>query len=259
MFSISSVTQDCYPFSFLWRKPDSPPITCVIKVGQGRRLHPRGNRQIDGSQPQIQERSVSSFIVQCLRSAVMRFKSWGSVPGERGAVAPPRNCVFSRLFLISINGYDLEFSGSAKSCSAGQCALTPPPRGSKSTADELPALPAFMRATSPTPSLKIFHEKNFHEGGGETECGKGKAELSAVDFEGGGVALGIPAEPGFTQVLRTLGKSPADLFPINRVTTRCSKCSKPIARGEGYRHNRVGEKKVYCTDCHSKMGLPLRV
>ena len=244
------------------------PATCAInhslfsqwgRGGNSVRVETGNN----GNQPQIQERSVSSFIVQCLRSTAVCVSNSGGLHHRSGA---HRNCVFSQLLSISNTWCNLEFnfSGSAKSCSAGQCALTSPPRGSKSIADELPAAPAFMRATCPTPSLKIFPAKNFHEGAGEPECGKGKAELSAVDFEGGEVALGIPAEPAVAlgqirSVMRTLGKSPADLFPINRITAKCSKCRHLIARGEGYRHNRVGEKKVYCADCHAMMGLPLRL
>ncbi|MBI3738602.1 MAG: hypothetical protein HY258_06120 [Chloroflexi bacterium] len=69
--------------------------------------------------------------------------------------------------------------------------------------------------------------------------------------------------PGFSTshlpyVLRMMGKEPVDLFPANRITTRCSKCHEFIPRFDGYRHNKVGEKKVYCRNCQLQMGLPVR-
>ncbi len=75
--------------------------------------------------------------------------------------------------------------------------------------------------------------------------------------EGGGENLTL--EFGHLRsIMYVLHKSPADLFPANRITAKCSKCLQMISRGDGYRHNRVGEKKIYCADCHIKMGLPLR-
>jgi len=36
-----------------------------------------------------------------------------------------------------------------------------------------------------------FLDKNFHGRGGEPDCGKGKAELSAVEFEQGASSIGM--------------------------------------------------------------------
>jgi hypothetical protein len=55
-----------------------------------------------------------------------------------------------------------------------------------------------------------------------------------------------------------LGKSVESVFPANKITARCSKCGELISRFEGYRHNRIGDKKVYCEPCHQSLGLPLR-
>ncbi len=59
-------------------------------------------------------------------------------------------------------------------------------------------------------------------------------------------------------VLQSMGQTPSDLFPPNRIATKCSKCGNVISRFEGYKHIKIGEKKTYCYRCQKRMGLPVR-
>lgn len=82
--------------------------------------------------------------------------------------------------------------------------------------------------------------------------------------EGGTLAaLPIPRQAIVTAgdlvpMLEILQRSPVEIFPPNRIATRCKSCRKIIARFTGYQHYQVGERGTYCPACHQARGLPLR-
>ncbi len=57
---------------------------------------------------------------------------------------------------------------------------------------------------------------------------------------------------------RRNNKTPADVYPPNKILVRCKSCRAFIDAGEGYQHYKVGVRATFCRDCHSRKGLPLR-
>lgn len=53
-------------------------------------------------------------------------------------------------------------------------------------------------------------------------------------------------------------KTPADIYPANKIAVICHGCRARIGAGEGYKHYNVGTRGVFCSDCHQARGLPLR-
>lgn len=60
------------------------------------------------------------------------------------------------------------------------------------------------------------------------------------------------------EALRQVDKTPADIFPANKITTRCSGCRELIPAGLGYMHYPIGDRKTFCKSCHVAKGLPIR-
>ena len=63
---------------------------------------------------------------------------------------------------------------------------------------------------------------------------------------------------GVGDALNTLQRPVRDVFPANKIFTKCGCCGKGIERFKGYKHYWVGDRKTYCWNCHQAMGLPLR-
>lgn len=59
-------------------------------------------------------------------------------------------------------------------------------------------------------------------------------------------------------VLSLVKSGVGELFPANKITTRCSGCGCVISGGLGYMHYNIGRRKTYCKSCHVGQGLPVR-
>jgi hypothetical protein len=66
------------------------------------------------------------------------------------------------------------------------------------------------------------------------------------------------AQNVYGTVLARAGVSPVDLFPPNRVHAWCAGCGEGVARGTGYKHHKIGDRKVYCANCQQGRGFPQR-
>ena len=63
---------------------------------------------------------------------------------------------------------------------------------------------------------------------------------------------------GIRDALDIVQRPVSDVFPPNRIFTKCGKCHNGIPRFKGYKHYWVGDRATYCWKCHQAMGLPLR-
>lgn len=66
------------------------------------------------------------------------------------------------------------------------------------------------------------------------------------------------ASDDYNSALMIIERSPAELFPPNKVLIRCGDCRERIPAGEGYSHYNIGTRKFFCRSCHLSKGLPLR-
>ena len=63
---------------------------------------------------------------------------------------------------------------------------------------------------------------------------------------------------GIRVALDIVQRPVSDVFPPNRIFTKCGKCGDGIPRFKGYKHYWIGDRATYCWKCHQAMGLPLR-
>lgn len=68
----------------------------------------------------------------------------------------------------------------------------------------------------------------------------------------------VHREQEYLSYLALTGRQSSELFPPNRVRALCFSCGEGVARFTGYKHHKIGDRKVYCANCHSQMGFPLR-
>lgn len=166
------------------------------------------------------------------------------------------------MLLISTTEWGIDFSVHVRKFSPPDTISSPPDErafitdagGSGQVGSRLPD-------SSPRSSSRVAPD----EGRDTARAGEGKSTASlsldrsasgdSVRKSGGAVDH---AERFLQPVLRMMGKEPVDLFPANKITTKCSKCGEIIPRFQGYRHIKVGDKKTYCRACQSAMGLPVR-
>lgn len=57
---------------------------------------------------------------------------------------------------------------------------------------------------------------------------------------------------------RLNNKTPADVYPANKIAVKCKECRSLIGAGDGYKHYNVGIRGTFCRGCHLQKGLPLR-
>lgn len=58
--------------------------------------------------------------------------------------------------------------------------------------------------------------------------------------------------------IRKNNKTPADIYPANKITLKCGGCGISVGAGQGYMHYNIGVRKTFCISCHASKGLPLR-
>lgn len=159
------------------------------------------------------------------------------------------------MFLISISGCILEFKIYGEASKPGQPAGNTRPEPSK----QLPGAQcsdgrrwrslsgALSGALSPAPrKCRPSGRALPGKAAGEEGVGRWRSDLASDAFE------------NLVPVLRSIGRDPAALFPPNKITARCSGCGEVIRRFEGYRHNKIGDRRIYCRKCQLARGLPVR-
>ncbi len=63
----------------------------------------------------------------------------------------------------------------------------------------------------------------------------------------------------YTAVLGSLGMDAADVFPANKIATRCHDCAAIVSRDTGYKHHNIGKHYTLCARCQAARGYPVRV
>lgn len=53
-------------------------------------------------------------------------------------------------------------------------------------------------------------------------------------------------------------KTPAEVYPANKISIKCHGCRKVVPRGQGYMHYNVGVRGGFCKTCHVAKNLPPR-
>lgn len=85
------------------------------------------------------------------------------------------------------------------------------------------------------------------------------SESAAVDIMDHRLDMRPDVAGGFLEpVLDMVHKSVNDVFPSNRIYTKCASCGRGISRYKGYVQRQVGNRGTLCFDCQKSRGLPVR-
>lgn len=159
------------------------------------------------------------------------------------------------LLVVVIIGIDRRFSPpNSRFGPPNAGVFTAAEEGFSQGATELADIPAALRSGVPY--------------GRPNAGGKARAENVALDWNSGGSSLRSLGGQSTADMKRELdlideqirrnNKTPADVYPANKITVRCHGCRAHLRAGEGYSHYNVGTRGFFCRDCHQQKGLPLR-
>lgn len=106
----------------------------------------------------------------------------------------------------------------------------------------------------------LFLRSSIPSTGFTNDGGSPIARESVLDFDSArSVGASLKRELDLVdEQIRRNNKTPADVYPANKITVRCHVCRKPVGAGEGYKHYKVGTRGTFCRRCHLQKGLPLR-
>ena len=83
----------------------------------------------------------------------------------------------------------------------------------------------------------------------------GRADRDSLRMSGGRLNV---ADDFLRPVLDLVHKSVEDVFPPNKIFTKCAGCGSPIPRFQGYSQRVIGDRGTLCLDCQRGRGLPVR-
>ncbi len=83
----------------------------------------------------------------------------------------------------------------------------------------------------------------------------GRADRDSLRMSGGRLNV---ADDFLGPILDQVHKSIDDVFPPNKIFTKCAGCGSPIPRFQGYSQRAIGNRGTLCSDCQRGRGLPLR-
>lgn len=156
------------------------------------------------------------------------------------------------MLMISISHLNIDFRGGL---------ATTPPKNNPTPPDAMDLLPdaGSCRIGGPLAEIPTSSRRGCPEQGERAPAERGEARARAA------LPLAIGAEGdifdlsgGVGEALDKLQRPVSEVFPANKIFTRCGRCGKGIERFKGYKHYPVGDRKTYCWQCHQAMGLPLR-